>query len=124
MLVIDPSRPGRKFDGMGGNFRIQSPADAAQIQYNFDHLRIAWGRVAMPLDQWQPSEDVDPIQAAATAGTLNTNGREAMEMAQKLAQKNIPTVISIWSAPRWALAAGSGGRGQRAGINPAQWDKV
>jgi len=123
-LVIDPSRPGRKFDGMGGNFRIQSPADAAQIQYNFDHLRIAWGRVAMPLDQWQPSEDVDPVQAAATAGTLNSNVREAMEMAQKLARKNIPTVISIWSAPRWALATSGGGRGGRARINPAQWDKV
>ena len=58
-LVIDPERPGRQYDGMGGNFRIQSPADAAQIQYNLDHLRVAWGRVAMPLDRWQPSEDAD-----------------------------------------------------------------
>ncbi|MGO9110290.1 MAG: hypothetical protein ACLP9L_13780 [Thermoguttaceae bacterium] len=122
-LVIDPSQPGCKYDGMGGNFRIQSPADAAQIQYNLDHLRIAWGRVAMPLDRWQPREDVDPVQAATT-GTLDRNVREAMEMAQKLARKNVPTVISIWSAPRWALASSTGGRGQRAGINPAQWDKV
>ena len=59
-LAIDWSQPGRQFDGMGGNFRIQSPADAAQIQYNLDHLRVAWGRVAMPLDRWQPDEDADP----------------------------------------------------------------
>ena len=59
-LAIDWSRPGRQFDGMGGNFRIQSPADAAQIQYNLDHLRVAWGRVAMPLDRWQPDEDTGP----------------------------------------------------------------
>jgi len=122
-LMVDPSRPGRKYDGMGGNFRIQSPADAAQIQYNFDHLRIAWGRVAMPLDRWQPNEDADPVQAA-TQGTLDRSVREAMEMAQKLARKDVPTIISIWSAPRWALATSGAGRGQHAGINPAQWDKI
>jgi len=122
-LVVDPSQPGRQYDGMGGNFRIQSPADAAQIQYNLDHLRVAWGRVAMPLDRWQPNEDADPVEAATT-GSLNTSVREAMEMAQKLARKNIPTVISIWSAPSWALATGGGGRMGRARINPEQWDKV
>jgi len=122
-LVMDPSRPGRRYDGMGGNFRIQSPADAAQIQYNLDNLRVAWGRVAMPLDRWQPNEEADPV-AAAAAGTLDTGVGEAMEMAQKLARKGIPTVISIWSAPNWALAQGGGGRGGRARINPEKWDKV
>ena len=122
-LVIDPSRPGRKYDGMGGNFRIQSPADAAQIEYNLDHLRVAWGRVAMPLDRWQPSEDADPVEAAK-AGQLNSSVREAMEMGQKLARKNIPTIISIWSAPGWALTAEGGGRGGRARINPERWDRV
>src|SRR5208282_5097321 len=29
-LVVDPSQLGRKYDGMGGNFRIQSPSDASQ----------------------------------------------------------------------------------------------
>jgi O-glycosyl hydrolase len=122
-LAMDPSRPGRKFDGMGGNFRIQSPADAAQIQYNLDHLRVAWGRVAMPLDRWQPNEDADPAGAAAT-NALNDNDRESMEMAQKLARKNIPTIISVWSAPGWALATNSGGRRGSARINPQKWDKV
>jgi hypothetical protein len=121
-LVIDPSRPGRKYDGMGGNFRIQSPSDAAQIQFNLDNLRVAWGRVAMPLDRWQPNEDADPASVATNA--LNTNVREAMEMAQKLAKKNIPTAIAIWSAPSWALATNGGGRGGRARINPEKWDKV
>jgi hypothetical protein len=122
-LVVDPSRPGRQYDGMGGNFRIQSPADAPQIQFNFDHLRIAWGRVAMPLDRWQPNEGADPTEAANT-GSLNSSVREAMEMAGKLARTNIPTVISIWSAPGWALATDGGGRGGRARINPEKWDKV
>ncbi len=122
-LVVDPSQLSRKYDGMGGNFRIQSPSDASQIQYNLEHLRIAWGRVAMPLDRWQPSEDTDPIEAAAT-NTLNTSVGEAMEMAGKLARKNIPTIMSIWSAPGWALAKDGGGRGGRARINPQRWDKI
>jgi len=122
-LIVDPSQLGRKYDGMGGNFRIQSPSDASQIQYNLEHLRIAWGRVAMPLDRWQPNEDTDPIEAAAT-NTLNISVREAMEMAGKLARKNIPTIISIWSAPGWALAKDGGGRGGRARINPERWDKI
>ena len=88
-LAIDLSRPGRKFDGMGGNFRIQSPADAAQIQYNLDHLRVAWGRVAMPLDRWQPDENADPVGVAAT-NALNDNVRESMEMAQQALPEKRP----------------------------------
>ena len=122
-LAIDLSRPGRKFDGMGGNFRIQSPADAAQIQYNLDHLRVAWGRVAMPLDRWQPDENTDPVGVAAT-NALNDNVRESMEMAQQLARKNVPMIISVWAAPKWALATNSGGRWGSARINPKKWDKV
>ena len=51
-LVVDPSRPGRKYDGMGGNFRIQSPADAAQIQYNLEtpaHRLGPRGHAARPV---------------------------------------------------------------------------
>jgi O-glycosyl hydrolase len=121
-LAIDLSRPGRKFDGMGGNFRIQSPADAAQIQYNLDHLRVAWGRVAMPLDRWQPDEDADPAGAAAT-NALNDNVRESMEMAQQLARKNVPMIISVWAAPKWAVVTNSGRRWGSARINPEKWDK-
>jgi hypothetical protein len=122
-LAIDWSWLGHQFDGMGGNFRIQSPADAAQIQYNLDHLRVAWGRVAMPLDRWQPDEDVTPVGVAAT-NALNDNVRESMEMAQQLARKDIPTIISLWAAPKWALATNSGTRWGSARINPKKWDQV
>ena len=101
-------------------FRVRR--DAAQIQYNLDNLRVAWGRVAMPLDRWQPNEDVDPGRPPPKA--VEWSVREAMEMAQKLARKDIPTIASIWSAPSWALAAGGGGRGGRARINPEKWDNV
>ena len=121
-LVLDTSRPGRAYDGIGGNFRIQSPADAAYIQHNLDNLRVAWGRVAMPLDRWQPDENADPI-AEASAGRLNDDVRQAMEMAGTLAKRKIPTIVSIWSAPHWALGKEDGKDGQKR-INPEKWDAV
>ncbi|HZL77583.1 MAG TPA: hypothetical protein VFC17_01935 [Candidatus Limnocylindrales bacterium] len=121
-LAVDLSKPGRRYDGMGGNFRIQSPNDAAQIQYNLDNLRVAWGRVAIPLDRWQPDENSDP--ASVATNSLNTNVRDAMEMGQKLARKNIPFIASIWSVPSWAVVTNSGGRGGRAPLNPEKRDKV
>ena len=88
-LTIDPSQRGRPFDGIGGNFRLQTPADPPQIQYNLENLRVAWGRVAMPLNLWQPDENEDPIQAA-TAGKLDAGVRDAMEMARRLRKRKFP----------------------------------
>ncbi|MBP7935959.1 MAG: hypothetical protein KA354_15035 [Phycisphaerae bacterium] len=121
-LAMDASRPGCAYDGIGGNFRIQSWADAAHIEYNLDHLRVAWGRVAMPLDRWQPDEDADPV-AAAAAGQLDGAVRQAMEMAGALAKRRIPTIASVWSAPRWALGSDDGKGGQKR-LNPEKWDRV
>ncbi|MBC8095818.1 MAG: hypothetical protein H7Y43_08395, partial [Akkermansiaceae bacterium] len=120
-IAVDSSKPGARYDGIGGNFRIQSPADAAEIKYNLENLRVAWARIAMPLDRWHPNEDSDPMLTATNA--LNSQVREAMEMAQTLAKKNIPTAIAVWSVPDWALAEGSG-RGNRGRINLAKWDKL
>jgi hypothetical protein len=107
-LAVNAERTGPAFIGIGGNFRIQSPADTATIAYNLENLRVAWARLEMPLSSWQTSETGDPA-----AGPLADNVRKAMEMARTLAQKKIPMIISDWSVPGWAAAAG-GGRGQIA----------
>jgi O-glycosyl hydrolase len=122
-LAIDLSQPGRTYDGMGGNFKLQSPADPPFIQYNLDHLRLAWGRVAIPFNLWQTNINVDPVQAA-DAGHLNTNVSAAMEIAQKLAQKNIPFVISAWSLPGWAMASNGGAFNRASPIKLEQWDRL
>jgi len=111
-LAVNPDRAGPGFIGIGGNFRIQSPADAATIAYNLANLRVAWARLEMPLSSWQTSETADPA-----AAPLNSKVQEAMEMGRTLAQKKIPMIISDWSVPSWAAAAG-GGRGQ---IAPEKW---
>lgn len=123
-VKIDPSKTGGVFDGVGGNFRLQGPGDPAQIQYNLDHLRVAWGRVAMPFNLWQPNENDDPIKLA-DSGKVNEEVAAAMEMARTLSRRNIPMIISDWMAPEWALQPRAGGRafGGRK-INPKKWYEV
>jgi hypothetical protein len=105
-LTMDCAHPGQPFAGIGGNFRLQNPsADPAIIQYNLDHLRVAWSRIAMPLNLWQPDEAGDP--AGAAEADLNPAVRAAMEMGRTLAQRKVPSIISVWSAPQWALGPAS-----------------
>jgi hypothetical protein len=102
-IVLDPRNPGRKFDGLGGNFRLQNPkTDPLVIQYCLDNLRVAWGRVEMPWNFWQPEENTDPIEAARS-GNLNPRVQSAMEMAQRLTRIGMPVIVSDWSAPNWAI---------------------
>ena len=57
-ITVDSKNPGRRFDGFGGNFRLQNPkADPMVIQYCLDNMRVAWGRVEMPWAMWQPDEN-------------------------------------------------------------------
>lgn len=117
-FAIDAARPGQTFDGLGGNFRLQNPrTDPQVIQYSLDTVRVAWGRVAMPWNQWQPDEDVDPLEQAR-AGKLNPQVQQAMEMARKLAQKGMPVMVSAWAPPRWAILGGGMGRGGGFGGAP------
>ena len=116
-FVIDSSRPGQVFDGLGGNFRLQNPTtDPQVIQYSLDNIRVAWGRVEMPWSSWDPNEDVNPLEVAR-AGKANPKVLEAMEMARKLARKGMPVMVSAWAPPLWAVvprdvpAGGPGGRG-------------
>lgn len=127
-MTLDASRPGRAWDGLGGNFRIQNPAlDPKVIDYNLANLRLAWGRVEMPWRLWHPDESVDP--AAAAPEQLNPRVRQSMEMARTLAQKGMPVIVSIWFPPQWA-ALGPIQNGPQAGgvwgnaLNPAKTERI
>jgi O-glycosyl hydrolase len=148
MITIDPSKTGRIFVGMGGNYRIQSPRDRQVIQYIMDNMRVAYGRVAMPWNVWQPEENSPPpllaaegVSQAAPGGSSAppaAGGRgggmnsiaSSMEIAQKLARQDIPMMISCWFPPSWAVLnngarggrGGGGGGGQR--LDPAKWDAI
>jgi hypothetical protein len=102
-LTLDASRPGRAFDGLGGNFRIQNPTtDSAVVAYNLSNLRVAWGRVELPWRDWDPVEGADPMDAAR-AGRLNPRVTRALEMARELGERKIPVIVSAWFPPAWAV---------------------
>jgi hypothetical protein len=102
-VAIDCNNPGARFDGFGGNFRLQNPElDPMVIQYCLDNMRVAWGRVEMPWQLWHPEENVSPVEYALS-GKLHPHVKESMEMAQKLTALGIPLIISDWSAPKWAI---------------------
>ncbi len=101
-IVVDAKRPGRLFEGLGGNFRLQNPrVDPQVITYCLDNLRVAWGRVEMPWRFWQPEENVDPL-AKARAGEVPSQVDNAMKMAQRLAAIGMPVIVSAWFPPTWA----------------------
>jgi hypothetical protein len=80
-ITLDASHPGQLFDGLGGNFRLQSArTDPQVIDYNLRNLRVAWGRVEMPWSLWHPDENTDPL-AAGRAGAVHPRVQQAMEMA-------------------------------------------
>ena len=102
-LTLDVTNPGRAFDGIGGNFRLQnSETDPKVIDYCLDNLNVTWGRVEMPWRNWHAVESADPVEAART-GHIHPGVKGAMMMAQRLAKMNIPVILSAWSAPSWAI---------------------
>jgi hypothetical protein len=102
-ISINPEKPGRQFDGIGGNFRIQNEKlDPQIIDYCLDNLNVRWARVEMPWRSWHPVESVNPLESAR-AGRLDESVRGAMEMAQKLARRHIPIILSAWFPPPWAI---------------------
>ncbi|MFW5700023.1 MAG: hypothetical protein ACOCXS_03865 [Bacteroidota bacterium] len=102
-IKIDAGKPGNRFAGFGGNFRLQKPeTDSLVIQYCLDNMRLAWGRVEMPWQLWHQDEGKNPIKEAE-AGNLHEHVHNSMKMAQRLAKRGMPVIVSAWQAPAWAI---------------------
>ncbi|MDT0688975.1 hypothetical protein RM549_04215 [Salegentibacter sp. F188] len=102
-LKVYPDQEGDKFDGIGGNFRLQNPeTDPQVIDYSLENLRVSWSRVEMPWREWHQNENEDPLEEARK-GNLHPKVKAAMEMAQRLDKKGIPVILAAWFAPNWAI---------------------
>ncbi len=103
VISLDLRKPGNKFIGFGGNFRLQNPEkDPAVIDYCLDNMRIAMGRVELPWRYWHPEEDSDPSESE-----LHPHVRKSLEMARRLEAMGMPVALACWFPPQWALEPGS-----------------
>ena len=76
-IALDLSRPGSRFVGFGGNFRIQnSKKDPAVIDYCLRNMRVAMGRVEFPWASWDKGGKADPhvVESARMAARLKAIG--------------------------------------------------
>jgi hypothetical protein len=102
-LVLNTLTPGREFDGLGGNFRLQNAKnDPKVIDYCLQNLRVAFGRVELPWRFWQPNKDIDPTRVA-DSGKMYPGVTKAMLMAQRLNSMGVPLILSAWFPPDWAV---------------------
>lgn len=123
-LVLDATKPGRPFDGIGGNFRRQfSQTDAAVLKYNLENLRVAWSRNDIPWAEWDPDEQTNPL-TEARSGQLHSKVRGALETARTLARRRIPLIVSAWNPPKWARAISQPAGSRGTALNPDKMDRV
>lgn len=106
IVSLDLSKPGNRFIGFGGNFRLQNPKnDPAVIDYCLDNMRIAMGRVELPWRYWHQEEGIDPSQTPVEE--LYPHVRQSLEMARRLESMGMPVALACWFPPQWALEPGS-----------------
>lgn len=95
-INLDLGKPGQRFIGFGGNFRIQNPEkDPKVIDYCLKNMRVAMGRVEFPWAAW------------AMGGEDNPHVKASAQMAARLKAMGMPVVVSCWFPPQSALAPGS-----------------
>lgn len=125
VMALNISLPGRKFEGMGGNFRLQFPkTDSTIIGYCLKNMKITWGRFAMYWEDWQASENADP-SADARNGKLSERIYEQVKIAAKLKKNNMKLIVSAWTAPEWARISADRRPGTYGdALNPGKWDKA
>lgn len=102
-IHINTDITGRRFEGFGGNFRLQNAkTDPQVIDYCLNNMRVARARVEMPWGSWHKDENIDPLEAARN-GVIDKRVADAMENAQRIYRLGIPLIVSAWFPPTWAI---------------------
>ena len=102
-VKIFSQQEGEKWEGLGGNFRLQNTrTDPQVIDYNLENLQISWSRIEMPWREWHPNQDEDPA-AQARKGNIHPKVKASMELGCRLDNKGIQVMLAGWYAPEWAI---------------------
>ena len=119
-IRLDTGRPGHRFAGFGGNFRIQNVRkDPEVIDYCLQHMRVAFGRAEFPWAQWDPEQ-------AAQPGRRTEHVLRSAEMARRLKQEGMPVIVSAWFPPEWAAVrtTRSDGTSRAWSLKPALQERI
>ncbi len=127
-LSLDASAARCRFDGFGGDYcmEIASPV----TQYTLDHLRVAWARTSMTLEQWAATDDTalpEKERAKLRRGRDRPGSplRQEFLLAQQIRRRGIPYCISIWQLPEWMFAdPGKGPQARQRTVAPDKWPAV
>ncbi len=116
-LRLDATKDLYRLDGFGGTY-VYWP-DTVIMPYTIEHLRPAWGRTQMSLDQWATHDPASIDWHAYRNRDTGDWGLWVLEgelyAATLLNQHHIPIVISDWRVPPSMREPGGGGRGASAG---------
>lgn len=112
-VTLDTTKTRFSFDGFGGDYCWDTRSPIAK--YTFDNLNVGWARTEMKLLQWDRHRD-NPLPEV----------RGDFEMMQRLQQRGVPFVISIWWLPeRFYTDAYEKPRSAHFRlISPDKWDEL
>jgi hypothetical protein len=100
-VSVDPFHVGRRYGGLGGNFRLQGPNDMKVIDYCLSNMSVSYGRVELPWSLWDPVESSAPAEVS-----LHPHVTASMEMSRRLSSRGMPVIVSVWFPPEWSLLPG------------------
>lgn len=127
-MTLDCASRRYELHGFGGNFCYN--VDTAVTDYNLRHIPMAWARVPMRLEQWEPANDnysPDSIDWARFEAR-DRQGAEIHEdflLARKLSRLRVPYIISIWRVPGFMTDDPQKGPFARRRVLPRQkWPEV
>jgi len=127
-VTVDPGKELYRLDGFGGNFvfGIESPV----TRFNLNTLTTSWARVGMTMVEWEPDNDNgNPAdtdwKAFEARDKPDSRLRREFLLAQELARRGVPLVVSIWQLPEWMYSDPGKNAGQhRRRIATNGWAEV
>lgn len=127
-LTLDASRKRYRLWGFGGNFCYS--VDSPQTRYNVANIRMAYARVGVKLERWEPTNDNDSPDEMNWAH-FERQDRPGLQVhadllhAQRLARMKVPFVASTWRVPEFVTAKPGRGAAARNRILPREkWPEV
>ena len=127
-LTVDPGKRRYRLDGFGGNFCYG--VDSPVTRHNLANIPMAWARVGVKLEQWEPTNENDSPDEM-NWDVYRRRDRPGSQLrtdfltARRLARMNVPTIASTWRVPEFVTAKpGQDWRAHKRKLPREKWPEV